>query len=181
MRSRVFSRPSMPSAAPSSRFPLSPSSPSDIDLKIRPGSVRAYPAPDSPVSPSLMSVATKSYVSSYGNNQHTDEMAQRPSPRSNTENYVQHNQKPNSYQEGTLKRPNRDEEEQHRDKRQKLDVPRSDRMDVDSNITPTNHDRLGPTEDDPESARILKRKQTSRGDFDEPFLLSKSGKHFHGK
>lgn len=124
-----------------------------------------------------MSVATKSYVSTYGKNQHTDEMAQRP-PRSPAENYMQSNPKTNTTQESTLKRPNQEDDSQHREKRQKMEVSQSDRMDVDEVAAPTNHDRQEETKGKNTLSSPSKPSSTLKDDFVKPFLLCKSCKLF---
>lgn len=129
------------SSAP--RLPLSPASPPESGLKQQPK--HQYPTvtlqtPPSPPSPPHMSVATKRYVSSYGN-QHTDEMA----TRSPTDNYAQSSQRPNASanasQPSNLKRPlPQDVDERPTSKRQRKDFA-EDAMEVDSSVAATNHDR----------------------------------------
>lgn len=167
----------MSTTARSPQFLPSPSSPSGSDSNRRSIPAPSFKAPYSPISPSLMSVATKSYVSSYGKNQHTDEMAQRP-PRSPAESHVQSNPKINTYQEGSLKRPNQDEESLHRDKRQRMDTAQPDAMEVDNTAMRTDHDRRGPINKDSGRAEISMQNQSVKDDFAEPFLLCKSCKPF---
>lgn len=126
------------------RLPLSPASPPDSGLKHEVILQRTAVTPQTPPSPALsgMSVATKRYVSSYENNRHTDELADRSTP----EMYSRSHPNPTSsasQPHNTLKRPlPQDGEERPAGKRQKkaVDEPGSD-DEVDTSFAATNHDR----------------------------------------
>lgn len=135
---------SMSSSFSGPRLPLSPASPPDSGLKhdlvIQPTAV----TPQTPPSPALsgMSVATKRYVSSYENNRHTDELADR----STSDMYSRPHPNPTpsaSQTPNALKRPlSQDDEERPVGKRQKkaADEPGSD-IELDDSFAATNHDR----------------------------------------
>lgn len=126
------------------RLPLSPASPPDSGLKhdiaIQPTAV----APRTPPSPahSGMSVATKRYVSSYENNRHTDEMADRSTPEMYSRPH------PNltsnaSHPPNLLKRHlTQDDEERPTSKRQKkADDDHDSDTELEHSFAATNHDR----------------------------------------
>ena len=178
-------------------IPPSPTSPPELGLKRRRLSDNL---PQSPVSPSFMSVATKSYVSSYGNTHNPDEAATRSSPIS-PRGSAPHSQQ-TSRPTHSLPTPAHsiagtnsgfdvmDETDQHRDKRPKLGEAideEADQMEVESITQATNHDRndemdLDSKEKsaDGESAKdlipdekILDKLQTDMGDA---YLLCRSSK-----
>lgn len=126
------------------RLPLSPASPPDSGLKHDLIISRPAVTPQTPPSPALsgMSVATKRYVSSYENNRHTDELADRSTP----DMYSRPHPNPTSSASQTpnaLKRHlSHDDEERPMGKRQKkaADEPGSD-IELDDSFAATNHDR----------------------------------------
>lgn len=132
----------MSSSAQKPRIPLSPPSPPHVGYKQQSKTGGFTKAPASPVSPSSMSVATKSYVSPYENNYHTDEMSQRP-PRSPPNTYSQstqragtnHSETPNSLK----RRLEDDAEDREGAKRQRMQ--KQDAIEQNTTISPTNHDR----------------------------------------
>ncbi|KIX10138.1 uncharacterized protein Z518_01219 [Rhinocladiella mackenziei CBS 650.93] len=117
----------------------------------------------SPISPSLMSVATKSYVSPYGNAQHPDDVSGRSSPRS-PRGAASRPQQPTSRSTQSLPTPAHsvtetpnlemaDDPDQHRDKRPRLDpgrIEEVDRMELEPLTQPTNHDRQDAMDTDGE-------------------------------
>ena len=133
------------------KIPLSPSSPPETGLKRRRQSdFTARP----PLSPQYMSVATKSYVSSYGHTSHSDETASRSSPRSpsSSSSYAQHATQresqpystPASSTSGIPGLSMTEDADHHRDKRQKLESDGQETpntMELDRPAQPTNHDR----------------------------------------
>jgi hypothetical protein len=143
-------RPLMSAKGPSPRIPLSPSSPPETGLKRRRQS--EHPT-NLPPSPPYMSVAAKSYVSSYGHTSHGDETASRSSPRSppSSSSYAQQATQRESLPYSTPASSTgipglcmTEDPDQHRNKRQRMesDVQETaDSMEVESSIQPTNHDR----------------------------------------
>jgi hypothetical protein len=150
--------------------------------------------PQSPISPSYMSVATKSYVSSYGS--HNADEATRSTPgsprgasRSHQSSRLTHSlpTPAHSIAGGTSSGFDVvDEADQHRNKRQKMERE-GDQMDVESISQATNHDRKNETE-------VLRTQGTASADvsmgdggttgqeeeeMDEAFLLCKSSKALH--
>ncbi len=132
-------------------IPPSPTSPPELGLKRRRLSDNL---PQSPVSPSYMSVATKSYVSSYSNTHNPDEAAGRSTPSSprGSTSRSQQTSRPNH----SLPTPAHsiagtnsgfdmvDDTDQHRDKRQRVDPGKDekvDSMEMESITEVTNHDR----------------------------------------
>jgi hypothetical protein len=166
------------------KIPLSPSSPPETGLKRR--RVSDTPA-KLPPSPQPMSVATKSYVS-YGHTSHMDETASRSPPKSpvSASSYhpsTQRNSQPYSTpasSHSTLPNITMNEDlEQHRNKRQ-----RTDAMDLDSSILPTNHERLEKEDATMPQIDDIQMTDTSGNsgldalekDMGEPFLLCRSSK-----
>lgn len=134
------------------RLPLSPASPPDSGVKHEVIVQRPAVAPQTPPSPahSGMSVATKRYVSSYENNRHTDEMADRSTPEVYSQSIHRSNSNPNSnanastntsQQPNMLKRPlSQDEDLRPTSKRQKKDAPEPE-VELGNSFAATNHDR----------------------------------------
>lgn len=161
----------------SAAIPPSPTSPPESGLKRRRLSDLL---PQSPISPSLMSVATKSYVSPYGNTQHTDEASGRSSPRSPRS---APSRAPQSASRLTPSLPTpahsvtgipgldmADDVDHHRDKRPRLDSARDeegDQMDLESPTQATNHDRNNAMDIDgsrqgyAQASQVEKRRGTS--------------------
>lgn len=133
---------SMSPSLPGFRLPLSPASPPESGIKHQLVDQQTTVAPRTPPSPahSGMSVATKSYVSSYENNRRTDEMGDRSPP----EMYSQPAHRPNANstpQQNNLKRPiPPDEGDRSFNKRQKKTAAGLD-IDEEHSFTATNHDR----------------------------------------
>ncbi|OCT55050.1 rox3 family protein [Cladophialophora carrionii] len=132
-------------------IPPSPTSPPESALKRRRLSDNL---PQSPLSPSFMSVATKSYVSSYGNTHNPDEATARSTPSSPRGSAAR--SQPPSRPTHSLPTPAHsvagtnsgfdlvDDADQHRDKRQRRDSGRedqADQMEVEPITHATNHDR----------------------------------------
>ncbi|KIW27160.1 uncharacterized protein PV07_06926 [Cladophialophora immunda] len=151
----------MSSSARPTAIPPSPTSPSESGLKRRRLSDNL---PQSPISPSFMSVATKSYVSSYGNTHNPDEASGRSSPNSPKAS-APRSQQPLSRPMPSLPTPAHsvtgtssgfdmaDDIDQHRDKRPRLDADRdqeADQMEVEPLREATNHDRNDEMEIDGE-------------------------------
>ncbi|KAK4937287.1 hypothetical protein LTR10_022044 [Elasticomyces elasticus] len=148
-----------------------------------------------------MSVATKSYVSPYGNAQHTDEVTGHSSPRS-PRGAPPRSQQPSSRMTPSLPTPAHsvtgnsgldmaDEADQHRDKRPRFDDSRNDEgdeMEVEPLTRATNHDRLDVMDTDDAKAGSAYTGQHERGgtsvhettleqiqkDMGEAFLLCRS-------
>ena len=150
-----------------------------------------------------MSVATKSYVSSYGNSQHTDEVSGRSSPRSprgSTSRPAQSSNRitpslptPANSVVGIPGLEMADDIDQHRDKRPRLEKrteEEADQMEIEPLTQATNHDRQEAmvTEDDPASKaqgtnlggdRLVVDETTLeqlQKDMGEAFLLCRSSK-----
>jgi hypothetical protein len=166
------------------KIPLSPSSPPETGLKRR----RISDTPTKPPpSPRPMSVATKSYVS-YGHTSHMDETASRSPPKSpvsassyhpSTQRNSQPYSTPASSHSMLPNNPMNEDSDQHRSKRQ-----RTDPMDLDSSILPTNHERLEKEEattpqlDDAQITDTIPNSglDALEKDMGEPFLLCRSSK-----
>ncbi|KAK6379733.1 hypothetical protein LTS17_005806 [Exophiala oligosperma] len=176
-------------------IPPSPTSPPESGLKRR---RLSDILPQSPISPSLMSVATKSYAPPYGHSQHTDEASGHsspPSPRS----AASHSQQASSRMTQSLPTPAHsvtgipgldmaDDIDRHRDKRPRLDNSRdAHRIDGESFPNATNHDRQDSMDvdvDEDKDAQVVKPAGGSSADeinleqvqedMGEPFLLCRS-------
>ena len=141
--------PLMSAAVRSPKIPLSPSSPPETGLKRR----RQSDSTEKPPTPPYMSVATKSYVSSYGHTSHSDETASRSSPRSpsSSSSYAQQATQRDSQAYSTPASSTgipglsmTEDSDQHRNKRQKMELDTReapDMMQVDQSTRPTNHER----------------------------------------
>ncbi|KAI1617652.1 Rox3 mediator complex subunit-domain-containing protein [Exophiala viscosa] len=179
-------------------IPPSPTSPPRSGLKRRRLSDNL---PQSPISPSYMSVATKSYVSSYGNAQHTDEVTGHSSPRS-PRGAPSRSQQSSSRMTPSLPTPAHsvtgnsgmdiaDEADLHRDKRARFDDTRDneeDEMEVEPLTRATNHDRQDVMDTDDGNAGGVRTGQHESGggsvdettleqiqkDMGEAFLLCRS-------
>lgn len=178
----------------SPQIPLSPSSPPDTGLKRRRHSDKSATLP---LSPPLMSVATKSYVSPYGNSQHSDEMATRSSPRSPAQSSTftqatsQRNQQystPNSSTHSIPGLTMMEDTDSHRDKRQKLASQEEDNQEQipsQNSLLATNHDRQDEMTLDDTQMKSNGQNQGGNNAFEEVqndmgemFLLGKSSKGF---
>lgn len=183
-------------------IPPSPNSPPESGLKRRRLSDNL---PQSPISPSFMSVATKSYVSSYGNSHNSDEATSRSTPSSPRGSSSR--SQPTSRPTHSLPTPAHsiagtnsgfdmaDDNDQHRDKRQKLVSDRDqemDHMEVEPIRQATNHDRNdemdldgkakdGEVEGNPRAADLMKNLnektlENLQKDMGEAYLLCRSSK-----
>lgn len=184
----VSLRSSMSPSFSGPRLPLSPASPPDSGLKheiaIQPPAV----APQTPPSPahSGMSVATKRYVSSYENNRHTDEMADRSTPEMYSRPHS--NMTPNTSQPpNSLKRHlTQDEEENLSNKRQKkVGDEHGIATELDRSFTATNHDRDSTDNGTASNENISQQgsamlgiEQTNLGSTEKAFLVGSSSKAF---
>lgn len=178
-----------------SAIPPSPTSPPKSGLKRRrPSDIDNIP--QTPVSPPFMSVATKSYVSAYGNSHHTDDVSGRSSPQSPAISAPRALSSSNPLPRSATSIPTPansvtgipglemiEENDQHRDKRPRLDHDRHhdiSRMEIDSTTQPTNHDRQGDMDVDGQPGRTSGvtdgRSQAALQDLGEPFLLRRSSK-----
>jgi hypothetical protein len=142
-------------------IPLSPPSPPDTGVKERSKSHLIETEPQSPASPPLMSVATKSYASSFTNTQPSSDAAtsqQSFSPPTSTPMSTQDHQQlvtadsaasptaAGSISGLSRKHPIEDQDP-YRNKRQKMnsaDAYEEDKMDTDEPSLPSNHDRQNP-------------------------------------
>ncbi|EHY56368.1 hypothetical protein ABEF92_006903 [Exophiala dermatitidis] len=146
--------------SPSTAVPLSPTSPPESGLKRR---HQTETPSESPKSPSLMSVATKSYVSAYGTSQHqhTDEGSSRSAPRSPRKGpsaslpqqsiHPQSLPTPAHSVTGMSSFGMAEDLDQHRDKRPRLDgagFGEADQSEVQTPTQATNHDRHNVTDTD---------------------------------
>jgi len=138
-------------------IPLSPSSPPDTGVKERSKTHLIEIEPQSPASPPLMSVATKSYASPFTDTQTSSDAAtsqQSFSPPTSTNLSSQDHQQslitdptafttPASSIGGLSRIQISEDRDQHRSKRQKIDseARNEDHMDTEESPYPSNHDR----------------------------------------
>jgi hypothetical protein len=139
-------------------IPLSPSSPPDTGVKERSKSHLIEIEPQSPTSPPLMSVATKSYASPFTDTQASSDAAtsqQSFSPPTSTNMSTQDHQHsaitdptafttPPSSIGGVSQIQTSEDRDQHRSKRQKIDseeARKGDNVDTEESPYPSNHDR----------------------------------------
>src|SRR2546423_8823995 len=129
-------------------IPLSPISPPDVGVKERSKNHVGKIGPSSPSSPPLMSVATKSYASSFTNTQSSSDAAasqQSYSPPTSTTMSTQDHQQsvmsdsaafptPASSMSGLSRVHTIEDQDQHRSKRQRMEPEeayKEDKMDTD--------------------------------------------------
>ncbi|KIV91391.1 hypothetical protein PV10_05935 [Exophiala mesophila] len=179
-----------------SAIPPSPTSPPKSGLKRRrPSDIDSIP--QTPISPPFMSVATKSYVSAYGNSHNTDDVSGRSSPQSpalsgpravssshNNPRSATSIPTPANSVTGIPGLEMIEDNDQHRDKRARLDHDGDEdmsRMEIDSTTQPTNHDRQDSRDMDGQQGQNSGftdgRSQTAmqqQKDLGEPFLLRRS-------
>lgn len=139
-------------------IPLSPPSPPGPGFKEESKSHFIEDIPRSPASPPLMSVATKSYASSFANTQSSPDSAmsqQSFSPPPSISTASQDHQKsspltsdsphiPSSANSESRRAITMEDQDEHRSKRQKVEldgVSKVEGMEVDPITAPTNHDR----------------------------------------
>ena len=140
-------------------IPLSPPSPPDTGVKERSKTIPSANAPQSPASPPLMSVATKSYASSFPQPPSDAATSQQSfSPPSTTADSTKEHRPsmmadsmsfptPASSVNGLSRAPTVEDQDQHRSKRQKMESDATgveDKMDTDQQSGPSSSGLQNP-------------------------------------